>query len=325
MRRNWFARVLFCVAAVALFATGCGRQAGYPNRPITMIVPWAAGGGTDAIARVLGSLMERELGKPVNVVNRTGGSGVVGHQSIAGAAPDGYTIGIITIEIAMMHHQGLTELTPAAFTPLGLVNLDAAAIQVRADSPYRILGELMEAIRSNPGKLKASGTAQGGIWHVALAGLLEEQKIDPASVLWVPSNGSAPALLDLVAGGVDIVPGSLAEARSLIDAGKVRSLAVLDDKPSTLYPHIPTGRQAIGTAWALGPWRGIGAPRNLPAEIEARLQAAVKNASESSEYRDFMNNRGFGIRWEGPAGFAAFMARSDEQMGAVMKAVGLAK
>jgi tripartite-type tricarboxylate transporter receptor subunit TctC len=154
MTRYRFASVVVCGAAVAVLASGCGRHAGYPNRPITMIVPWAAGGGTDAIARVLAGLMERELGKPVNVVNRTDGSGVAGHQTIAGAAPDGYTIGIITIEIAMMHHRGLTELTPASFTPLGLVSLDAAAIQVRADSPYRILGELMEAIRTNPGKIR---------------------------------------------------------------------------------------------------------------------------------------------------------------------------
>jgi tripartite-type tricarboxylate transporter receptor subunit TctC len=325
MKPNRVTRALVCAAALALFVTGCGRAGGYPSRPLTMIVPWAAGGGTDAIARVIASLMERELGKPVNVVNRTGGSGVVGHQTIAGALPDGYTVGIITVEIAMMRHQGLTDLTGASFTPLGLVNLDAPAIQVRADSPYRTLGELMEAIRTNPGKLKASGTAQGGIWHVALAGLLDEQKIPPSSVVWVPSNGSAPALLDLVAGGVDIVPGSLAEARSLIDAGKVRSLAVLDDKPSTLYPDVPTGKQAIGTSWSMGPWRGIGAPRNLPPEIEKRLQAAVKNAFDSAEYRDFMNGRGFGMRWEGPAEFAAFMAASDAQMGAVMRTVGLAK
>jgi tripartite-type tricarboxylate transporter receptor subunit TctC len=290
-----------------------------------MIVPWAAGGGTDAIARVVASLLEKDLGTPVNVVNRTGGSGVVGHQTIAAAAPDGYTIGIITAEIAMMRHQGLTELTSASFTPLGLVNLDAAAIQVRADSPYRTLGDLMEAIRGNPGKLKASGTAQGGIWHLALTGLLDEQRIPAASVVWVPSSGNAAALLDLVAGGVDLVAGSHPEGRSLIDAGKVRSLAILDDKPSSLYPDVPTAKQAIGTSWTLGTWRGIGAPKNLPTEIETRLQAAVKHACDSEEYRDFMAKRGFGVRWAEPAEFGRLMAAADEQMGVVMKAVGLAR
>ena len=317
---------VFAAAMLALMLSGCrGGQPGYPARPLTMVVPWAAGGGTDAIARIVASLMERDLGKPVNVVNRTGGSGVVGHQAIAGAAPDGYTIGLVTVEIAMMHHQGLTDLTGAAFTPLGLVNLDAAAIQVRADAPYTTLGELMQTIKSKPGTLKASGTAQGGIWHVALAGLLNEQGIPANSVVWVPSQGSAPALLDLVAGGVDIVPGSHAEARSLIDAGKVKSLAVLDDQPSSLYPQVPTAKQEIGTNWTMGPWRGIGAPKNLPADVRTRLEGAVKAAYDSQEYRDFMANRGFGMRWGGPAEFERLMAETDEQMGALMKTVGLSK
>ncbi len=317
--------VCVCLAALALGANACGRPSEYPNRPLTMVVPWAAGGGTDAIARVIGSLMEKELGKPVNVVNRTGGSGVVGHQAIAVAPPDGYTIGVITVEITMMHHQGLTDLTGASFTPLGLVNFDAGAIQVRADSPYANLGDLMRAIRQNPGALKASGTAQGGIWHVALAGLLEEQKVAPGSVLWVPSNSNAAALLDLVAGGVDVVAGSHPEGRSLIDAGKVKSLAILADKPSKLYAKVETASQAIGSTWVMGTWRGIGAPRNLPPNIEARLQAALKHAYDSPEYRDFMANRGFGMRWAGPAEFRDVMAASDQQMGAVMKTTGLAR
>src|SRR5687767_15616648 len=133
MKRTRFSLVCLCLAAFTLSLNGCGKPSEYPSRPLTMVVPWAAGGGTDAIARVIASLVEKELGKPVNVVNRTGGSGVVGHQAIATAAPDGYTIGILTSEIAMMHHQGLTNLTGDSFTPLGLANLDAGAIQVRAD------------------------------------------------------------------------------------------------------------------------------------------------------------------------------------------------
>ena len=317
------ARVALLVLAACV--AGCGGSSEYPTRPITMIVPWAAGGGTDAIARVIAGLMEKDLGKPVNVVNRTGGSGVVGHQAIAGAAADGYTIGIITSEIAMMHHQGLTNLTGESFTPLGLANLDAGAIQVRADSPYKSLADLVQAIRAKPGALKASGTAQGGIWHLALAGLLDEQQIPPAAVIWVPSSGNAAALLDLVAGGVDIVAGSHPEGRSLIDAGKVRSLAVLDEKRSKLYPDVPTAKEAIGSTWTLGTWRGVGGPKNLPTDIEARLKSAVKKACDSQEYADFMANRGFNALCAEPSEFARVMSRSDEQMGVVMKSVGLAK
>jgi tripartite-type tricarboxylate transporter receptor subunit TctC len=318
------ARLPLVVLWLMVFAVPA-RAAEYPVRPITFIVPWGAGGGTDAVGRVMASLLERDLGRPVNVVNRTGGSGVVGHSAIANARPDGYTIGILTVEIAMMHHQKLTPLNGASFTPLGLINLDPTAIQVRHDSPYANLGELLNAIRAQPGKLKASGTAQGGIWHVSLCGLLQEQKISPDAVIWVPSASNAAGLLDLVAGGVDLVPGSHPEGRSLIDAGKVRSLAVLDDKPSQLYPQVPTGAQAIGTKWSMGAWRGLGAPKNLPKAIEARLQAAVKKAYESKEYADFMAQRGFGMRWAAPAEFAAFMAEEDAKFGVVMKAVGLAK
>ncbi len=105
----------------------------------------------------------------------------------------------------------------------------------------------------------------------------------------------------------------------------MKSLAVLDDRRSALYPDVPTGKEAVGTDWMMGAWRGIGAPKNLPAEIESRLQAAVKQAYDSQEYRDFMSNRGFGTRWADAAEFGRFMATSDERMGEVMKAVGLAQ
>jgi tripartite-type tricarboxylate transporter receptor subunit TctC len=312
---------------VFLLALGClaVRAADYPTRPITFIVPWGAGGGTDAVGRIMASLLERDLGRPVNVVNRTGGSGVVGHTAIAAARPDGYTMGILTVEIAMMHHQKLTTLNGESFTPLGLINLDPVAIQVRTDSPYGTLGDLLAAVRAQPGKLKASGTAQGGIWHVALCGLLQDQKIAPDAIVWVPSASNAAGLLDLVAGGVDLVPGSHPEGRSLIDAGKVKSLAVLDATPSRLYPKVPTGVQAIGTQWNMGAWRGIAAPKNLPKAIQTRLEAAVKKAYESKEFEEFMTQRGFGMRWAGPADFADFMKTEDAKMGVVMKAGGRAK
>src|SRR4029453_11800905 len=173
-----------CRALVALaFAWVAGTAAAaYPDRPITLIVPWGAGGGTDAVARFFGAYLEKELGQSVNVVNRTGGNGVVGHSAIAQAAPDGYTLGLITVEIAMMHWQGLTELAPASYTPLALVNADPAGFQVSADSKYKTVKDVLDAIKANPGKLKASGTGQGGIWQLAIAGLLSDLKIDPKTV-----------------------------------------------------------------------------------------------------------------------------------------------
>ncbi len=297
----------------------------YPARPITLIVPWGAGGGTDATARIIGSLLEKDLGQPVTVVNRTGGSGVVGHAAIASAQADGYTIGLATVEIGMMHWQGLTELTSASYTPIGLVNADPAGIQVRADSPYKTVNELLAAIKANPGKFKGSGTGQGGIWHLAIAGLLRDQKIDPAALPWVPSNGAAPGLQDMVAGGIEVAPVSLPEARSLIDAGKVKSLAIMNDKPSALYPNVPTLKSAIGSDWTMAAWRGIVAPKGLPAPVRDKLAEAVRKVAASKEYNEFMASRGFGVIYAGPDDFAKFMVKSNAELGATMKAVGLAK
>ena len=297
----------------------------YPSRPISLIVPWGAGGGTDATARIIGSLLEKELGQPVNVVNRTGGNGVVGHAAIASAPPDGYTLGMATVEIGMMHWQGLTELTGASYTPIGLVNADPAGVQVRADAPYKSVPELLAAIKANPGKFKASGTGQGGIWHLAIAGLLRDQKIDPAALPWVPSNGAAPGLQDMVAGGVEVAPVSLPEARSLIDAGKVKSLAIMSDKRSALYPNVPTLKEATGSDWSMAAWRGIVAPKGIPADVRDKLAAAVRKAATSKEYTDFMASRGFGVIYAGPEDFGKFMAKADAELGATMKAVGLAK
>ena len=313
------------LAALAALAVAGTALAAYPERPITLVVPWGAGGGTDATARIIASLLEKELKQPVNVVNRTGGSGVVGHSEIAKAAPDGYTIGLITVEIGMMHWQGLTDLKGSSYTPLGLVNADPAGLQVRSDAPYKTAKDLVDAVKANPGKFKASGTGQGGIWHLALAGMLKDVKVDPASVPWVPSNGAAPGLQDLVADGVAIVPCSIPEARSLIDAGKVKSLAIMDKSPPALYPNLPTLKQALGTDWSMAAWRGMAAPKGLPKDVDARLVEAIKKVYDSKEYKDFMASRGFGVIYLPPAEFATFMEKSSNDLGATMKAVGIVK
>jgi tripartite-type tricarboxylate transporter receptor subunit TctC len=322
-RRQLLASALLGLLSVVSVLPAAAQN--YPVRPITLIVPWGAGGGTDATARIIGSLLEKELGQPVTVVNRTGGSGVVGHAAIASAQPDGYTIGLATVEIGMMHWQGLTELTSASYTPIGLVNADPAGVQVRADSPYKTVNELLAAIKANPGKFKASGTGQGGIWHLAIAGLLRDQKIDPAALPWVPSNGAAPGLQDMVAGGIEVAPVSLPEARSLIDAGKVKSLAIMNDKPSALYPNVPTLKAALGSDWTMAAWRGIVAPKGLPAPIRDKLAESVRKVAASKEYNEFMASRGFGVIYAGPDDFAKFMVKSNSELGATMKAVGLVK
>jgi tripartite-type tricarboxylate transporter receptor subunit TctC len=297
----------------------------YPERPVTWIVPWGAGGGTDATSRMLAGLVEKELGVPVNVVNRTGGSGVVGHTAIANAAPDGYTVGTVTVEIGMMHWVGLTKLDHSGYTPIALYNADPAGLHVRADAPFNSAVDVLNKAKENPGQLKGSGTGQGGIWHLALAGMLHTAGIESNAIPWVPSKGAAPAMQDLVSGGVDIVTCSVPEAASLISAGKAKTLAVMSDERLASNADLPTLKEAAGIDWKVGSWRGVAAPAGIPDDVKTKLAAAVQKAWNSQEFVSFMENRGFGLIWKDSHGFGQWMIDSDQAIGTVMKAAGLAK
>jgi tripartite-type tricarboxylate transporter receptor subunit TctC len=312
--------------AAGLSARTSHAQTAWPNRPVTLVCPWGAGGGTDATARIVASILERDLGQPFNVVNRTGGSGVVGHSAIATGAPDGYTIGMVTVEITMMHHQGLTDLKPTSYTPLALLNEDPPGVTVAANSPHGDIKALADAIKASPaGRFKASGTGQGGIWHLALIGWLQAMGLKADHVAWVPSNGAAPAMQDLAAGGIDFVTCSVPEARAMIDAGRAKSLAIMASARNPMFQGVPTLNETLGINYSVGAWRGIAGPKGMPADVSAKLVTALKKAYDSKEYQDFMAGRGFGVKWADPAGFAAFMEAGDKAMGAAMKAAGLAK
>ena len=318
--------VRLCFAALAAVSLlGAPARAAFPDRPITLIVPWAAGGGTDAIARQVAMMLERDLKQPVNVVNRTGGSGVVGHTAIATAAPDGYTFGLITLEINQMHWVGLTDLTYEGFSLLALVNQDLAAIHVKTDSPFKTAKELFAHIKANPNKVVASGSGQGGSWHAALAGLMELEGIPPNSIRWVPATGAATALTDLAGGGVEFVSCSMPEAEALIKAGRIRSLLFMSPKRAANFPDVPTTEEALGHKWHKGVWRGFAAPKGLPKEIATQYETAIKKVWDSAEFQEFMTKRGFDLIYMDSAKFAEFMKTDNQDNGKTLKSLGLAK
>ncbi len=311
------------LGAVALGALAGTAMAGYPDRPITLIIPWSAGGGTDATGRAIAAVLQEELGQPVNVVNRTGGQGVVGHAAIAAAKPDGYTLGIITVEINMLHWLGLTDLTGAgSYTPIGLYNQDPAGLQVRADAPYKTAPDLIAAAKANPGKLKGSGTGQGGIWQLALDGMLTTAGLQASDIPWVPMEGAAPSLKELVAGGIDVVTCSRVEAQSMIDAGKVKAIALMADKRSPNYPDLPTLKEQ-GIDWSLTTWRGFAAPKGVPQDVLDVLVPAFEKLTKNPAFTEVLDKRGFGRVYKGPEDFKSFMEQNDAQLGKVMKEAGV--
>jgi tripartite-type tricarboxylate transporter receptor subunit TctC len=306
------------IAALLVSATiACSRSERYPTGPILLVCPWAAGGGTDRIARQIAALLEQDLGVPINVVNVTGGDGVTGHSRGALARADGHTLTIVTVEIGSLHWRGMTNISPNDFSPVGLVNEDAAAIFVRADAPWRTLRDLEQAVRASPRTLRASGTAAGGIWHLATAGWLSAVSLEPNDLIWVSIAGSAPALQELLAGGVDVVATSLPEAQALLSSGRVRSLGVMADARSPQFPDVPTFKE-LGVNWEIGTLRGIAAPRDTPPERVGVLAAALKRVVEGDEYQAAMRRSGFTPAYEDPATFAATLARTDQQFGALL-------
>ncbi|MDO6585112.1 tripartite tricarboxylate transporter substrate binding protein [Salipiger sp. 1_MG-2023] len=313
------------VSALGLMA-GPALAADYPTRPVTMIVPWGAGGGTDATGRMISALLERRLGQPITVVNRTGGAGVIGHSAIATAPADGYNLGVVTVEIAMMHHLGLTQLTHEDYTPLGLMNADSPAITVSSNSDYQDIDSLTEAVvNSEPGTFKASGTSQGGIWHLALVGWLQSLGLDGNHVIWVPSEGSAPAMQDLIAGGIDLVTVSLGETKAMVDAGRAVNIALMGSERASSHPDVPTLIETGAADFALATWRGICGPKDMPQEAADAVSAALAEIVVDPEFVEFMNGRGFNISYLDPAAHAQMMADADAQMGETMAAAGLIK
>jgi tripartite-type tricarboxylate transporter receptor subunit TctC len=256
-------------------------------------------------------------------VNRTGGQGVVGHAAIAAAKPDGYTLGIITVEINMLHWLGLTDLTGAeSYTPIGLYNQDPAGLQVRADAPYATAPDLIAAAKANPGKLKGSGTGQGGIWQLALDGMLTAAGLKASDIPWVPMEGSAPSLKELVAGGIDVVTCSRVEAQSMIDAGKVKAIALMADERSPNYPDLPTLKEQ-GIDWSLTTWRGFAGPKGLPKEVLDVLVPAFQKLTQNPAFTEVLDKRGFGRVYMDPDEFQSFMESNDASLGKVMKEAGV--
>lgn len=300
---------IFCVLLISagvLFAGG-QQEADFPEKPITIICPWSAGGGTDRTARFVADQLSEVLGQPVNVVNKTGGAGAVGHGAAANAKADGYTIGNLTFEVNTLKYLGYSDVTPESFIPLVQFNQDAAAVTVAADAPYDSVPELLDAVKSQPaGTFKFSGSGIGTVWDLSRIAMLNEYGIDPERVKYIPSKGAAPAITELLGGHVDVLTCSYPEVAPQVEAGKLKTLAVMADDRNPQFDEIPTLKEQ-GIDWSYGTWRGFAVPLETP---EARIQVlreAILEVVEGDEFKEFMANNGFGIKIRVGEEFGDFM------------------
>jgi len=307
------------LAAIALLAiAGCASAKAFPDAPILLVCPWAAGGGSDRVARLIATLLEQDLGVPVNVVNATGGDGVTGHSRGALARPDGYTMTLVTVEITTLHWRQMTSISYRDFAPIALVNRDAAALFVRSDAPWQTIADLEQAVRASPGTLRASGTATAGIWHLGLAGWLTSVGLRPSDVTWVSIAGAAPSLTELLAGGLDIVVCSLPEAQALLEAGRIRSLGVMSEHRVAQYPTVPTlAEQRVSLS--LGTIRGLAVPRDVPPDRVRVLADAVRRVVNGDAYNAAMSASGFTPAYEDRDRFAVTLQDTDQRLGTLLQ------
>lgn len=315
--------LLFTLTALS----GCGGQKKaeapkFPTKPISIICPTAAGGGTDAIARALAKVTEPTFGQSITIVNKPGAGNALGLTEGLNANPDGYTVTFAPVEIILHPLMGNVPWKVTDFKPVILINVDAAAVSVLADSPYKTLEDFIKAAKDKPGSLKVGASAPGTIWHLAALGLQDKAGIKTNILPY--AGGAAPAITDLLGGHVDAITVSAAEVAQHVKAGKVRLLAVMSADRLKEFSDVPTLKEK-GMPVEVATWRGFVAPGKTPDDVVAVLHDAFKKGMENPTFVEFMNKGGFGIGYKSGADFGKFMAEQDTLFKPLLDQAGLLK
>ncbi|MDP8245945.1 MAG: tripartite tricarboxylate transporter substrate-binding protein [Candidatus Hinthialibacter antarcticus] len=302
-------RMVLLALCVCVFFIGCAeRESRFPSKPITIVVTWDAGGGTDALARSLAMHSSDAFGTVVNVLNRPGGSGAVGHSFGATARPDGYTVTMITYELCTYQPLGRVDLSPLNYKPVMQLNEDPAAITVHADSPWQTLAEFIEHAKQNPGAVTIGNSGPGAVWHI---GALKIESETGVEFTHVPHNGAKPAVTQLLGKHIDAVSVSPAEVLQYLELGTLRCLGVMSDARFSSLPDVPTMREQ-GVELVHGTWRGLAAPPETPDAIIAQLKAGFKAGFDSAPFQESAKKALLGLRYRGPQEFKTFLGSEFE-------------
>lgn len=312
--------------SLVLGLTAVASAADYPTKGITAICPWAAGGGTDACLRAFCDALGKNLGVTVTVDNRTGASGVTGHEAIADADPDGYTIGMITFELAGYKAQDMSDYDYTNYDALCRVNTDAAGITVNTkwatDNGITDVASFIEYCKAHPGEVRMGGSSSGSVWHIAGGYLMEATGIDIRMITY--ADGAAGAVKAAAQGEIEGVTVSLAEARSFIESGDLTCLGVMDEQRNGAesFKDIPTCKEQ-GFDVVYVTQRGMALPLGVDDAIRTRLQEACAAAIEDPDFVEFMKNNGQTISYMNAADYTAYLAQAAEEVPKAMVAVGL--
>lgn len=266
--------------ALTLLAAGPIAAQSFPTRPITMIVPWSAGGGTDIAMRSLGQATAKILGQPVLIENRPGAGGSLGPAAMANARPDGHTLSQMPISVLRIPHMQKVAFDPLTdFTWIAMISGYTFGVVVRADSPFRSLRDIVEFARANPGKLTYATPGTGTSLHITMEDIAAREGI---SLTHVPFKGQADGSNALLGGHVMVQSDATGWAE-LVEAGRLRLLATWGAERSRRWPNVPNLKEAGYDIVANSPY-GIAGPRGLDPKIVRTLQDALRKALDDPEY-----------------------------------------
>lgn len=305
----------YLLAACACFAFAA--QAAFPERPITLVVPYAPGGAADAVARVIANRLGPKLGGTVIVDNRAGASGTIGGSYVAKAQPDGYTMLYDATPYSINPH--LFPKMPYAadaLQPLSLVLLAPNMLIVPANSPFKTVNDLIAKAKAEPGKINFASGGSGTVQR--LASELFRQKLN-LDMVHVPYKSGGPAIADVMGGQVDFMFSTIAASYPLVASGKLRALVVSSPERSKRLPDVPTVAETVIPGYEAFEWNGVFVPAGTPAPIVEKLHKALAEVLNESEVKQRLSDLGAQPIGSTPAAFAEFLKKEDAKWGEVVR------
>ena len=319
---NRMAILLMCSLGLGINTASAQADANWPSKPVTLIVPFPAGGGTDAFARPLSAQLTKQMGKQLVIDNRGGAGGTLGAGIAAKAAPDGYTffMGGAHHAIAPSMYPKLDYDIEKSFVPVALVATPPQVIVVNPQKvPVENLKDFIELLRKNPGRYNYGSAGNGSAHH--LAGELFKMQTK-TFITHIPYRGAGPALSDLIAGQVDIMFDGLGSSSQHIKAGKIKALAVASNRRAPGFPNVPTAAEAGLPGYEVSTWYGIWAPKDTPKEIVDKMTAEITKALNSPELKATWTNNGSETPNMTGDAFGKFVSAEVKRWAAVVKASG---
>jgi tripartite-type tricarboxylate transporter receptor subunit TctC len=313
-----------CLLTVAAFAATPITAADYPTRPIKLVVPYAAGGPTDVLGRLVGEFLGRDLKQPVIVENKAGAQGAIGAEIVARSEPDGYTLFVTAASIIVLNpmlYKKLPYDPTKDFRMLALVTDLPVLMEVHPSVPAKTVAEFVAYAKANPGKVNFGSAGTGGTIH--LAGEMFKQMAG-IEMTHVPYRGAGPALTDLISGNIQVMFDTLSTALPPVKSGLVRALGVSSEKRSPDVPDVPTVSESGYPDYRVSVWYGIAAPAKLPDDIAQKVSASLDRALNDDAFRASLEKIGFPVfRPRSAASIAEFIDADRARWSAVIKQLNI--